>query len=273
MPDWLRAFGLIATLAATACPGGGVSPPADAHTSAEAVLELARAYVSSGPATVAIEARASQYSDQGGLKGKVEILAERPGRLRMTGLSPTDDMVSVLATDGTRFTAFERGAKVCFVGRACPSNVGRFVSIPLEADELVGVLTGRPPIIPHGERRLTWDRDVGGYRLELFGAGADLAMSRGRVQRLWVGHDDGRILRTALIEGGKTIVDVRYSAMVKRDGHLMPTRLDAKLARDSTDLRLDYRDIDLSPELGDGAFAFVCPGGTTLEELPCLESP
>lgn len=264
---------LLALFVLAACPGGGVSPPADAHTSADTVLELARSYISSGPASVAIEARASQYSDRGGLKGKVEILAQRPGQLRMSGLSPTDDMVTVLATDGTRFTSFERGSKLCFVGRACPSNVGRFASIPLEADELVGVLIGRPPIIPHGERRLSWDKEVGGYRLELFGAGADLAMSKGRVQRLWVGHDDGRILRTALIEDGRTRVDVRYTEMVKRGGHLMPTRLDAKLARESTDLRLEYRDIDLAPELGDGAFTFVCPSGTSLEELPCLESP
>lgn len=257
----------------TGCPRGGISPPADAHTDPALVVELARGYIASGPGAVAIEARASQYSDRGGLKGKVEVLAERPGRLRMTGLSPTDDMVSVLATDGTRFTSFERGAKVCFVGRACPSNVGRFASIPLESDELVGVLLGRPPIIPHGERKLSWDKDVGGYRLELFGAGADLAMSQGRVQRLWVGHEDGRILRTALIEGGKTRVDVTYKELKRFGEHLLPTRLDAKLERESTDLRLDYRDIDVRPELGDGAFTFVCPTGTTLEELPCFEGP
>lgn len=263
---------LLALVLFTGCPQGGVSAPADEHTDPEAVLELARAYIATGPAALTIEARASQYSDRGGLKGKVEILAERPGRLRMSGLSPTDDMVSVLATDGARFTSFERGAKFCFVGRACPSNVGRFASIPLEADELVGVLIGRPPIIPHGEKRLSWDKDVGGYRLELFGAGADLAMARGRVQRLWIGHDDGRVLRTALVDGGKTKVDVRYSEFSRRGGHLLPTRLDAKLAREATDLRLEYRDIDVAPELGDGAFNFVCPSGTTLEELPCLES-
>ena len=262
---------LVALGVLAGCPHGGVSAPADAHTDPAAVFELARGYIASGPGSIAIEARASQYSDRGGLKGKVEILAERPGRLRMTGLSPTDDMVTVLATDNTRFTSFERGAKVCFVGRACPSNVGRFASIPLESDELVGVLLGRPPIIPHGERKLSWDKNVGGYRLELYGAGADLAMSQGRVQRLWVGHEDGRILRTALIEGGKTRVDVSYSELKRFGDHLVPTRLDAKLERESTDLRLDYRDIDVSPELGDGAFTFACPGGTTLEELPCLE--
>lgn len=252
------------------CPNGGISPPADQHTNADTVAQLATEYVASGPSSAVIEARASQYSDRGGLKGKVELLIERPGRLRFTGLSPTDDMVSVLATDGTRFVSFERGQKVCFVGRACPENVGRFASIALEADELVGVLLGRPPMIPHRERKLSWDKEVGGYLLELVGDAGDLGMSRGRTQRLWVAHADGRILRTALIEGGKTRVDVRYSEFTRRGDHLMPMRLDVAMERESTDLRLDFRDIDLSPDLGEGAFSFNCPDGARLEELMCL---
>lgn len=253
----------------TGCPNGGISPPADQHTDAEAVLALANEFIAEGPGSALIEARATQYSDRGGLKGKVEIIVERPGRLRFTGLSPTDDMVSVLATDGHRFVAFERGQSVCNVGRACPENVGRFASIALSSDELVGVLLGRPPIIAHRDRSLTWDGKVGGYLLELIGDAADLGMARGRVQRLWVAHGDGRILRTALHEGGKVRVDVRYSDHARRGGHLLPSRLDVMMERESTDLRLDYRAIELSPEIGEGAFTFTCPGGTRLEELPC----
>jgi len=35
-------------------------------------------------------------------------------------------------------------------------------------------------------------------------------------------------------------------------------------------LRLEYRDVDLTPALKPEAFQFTCPEGTTLEELPCL---
>ncbi len=267
---WL---GLASMLAG--CPSKYVDPPADVHTSAESVLQLARDYIASGPAEAVIEARASQYSDAGGLKGKVLILAQRPGRLRMEGLSPTDDSVSILATDGERFTSYQRGDTRCFVGRACPSNVGRFASVPLDSDELVGVLLGRPPIIPHSDASMQWDRAMGAYRLDLVGGAADLGMARGRTQRLWVRHGDGRIVRTALLEGGKTKVDVTYSEFKTVRGgptqadRVLPGRLDVMLARESTDLRLVYNDIDLATAVDAAAFTFECPAGTALEELAC----
>lgn len=265
---WL---GVVAALTLAACPGTHHDPPADAHTTAESVLELARTWVGGGPDAAVLEARASQYSEQGGLKGKVLILARRPGHLRMEGLSPTDDSVSVLATDGERFTSWQRGQSTCWVGRACPDNVGRFASVPLEADELVGVLLGRPPLIPHEHVEMKWDDKVGAYRLELVGGGADLGLAHGRTQRLWVAHADGRVVRTQLLEGGRRKVDVRYSEFRRVAGELVPGRLDVLLERDETDLRLEYREIDLATVPADEAFTFTCPAGTTLEELPCSQ--
>lgn len=265
-----HAPGVLLCASLMACPGARVDPPLDAHTSPEAVLAVARDYIAGGPGQAVIEARASQYSDGGALKGKVLILLQRPGRLRMEGLSPTDDTVSVLASDGERFTSFVRGDKACWVGRACPDNVGRFASVPLEVDELVGVLLGRPPIIAHDGASMKWDASLGAYRVELVGGARDLGMSHGRTQRLWVQHGDGRIVRAALLEGGRAKVDVRYSEFKRVGGRLVPGRLDIALARDATDLRLEYRDLDLDAELSADAFQFACPQGTTMEELPCL---
>ncbi len=252
-----------------ACRSGLIEPPLDALDTPERVLDLARTYLEGGPSHIVIEARASQYSERGGLKGKLEILGERPGRVRFTGLSPTDDMVSVLSTDGDRFVYFQRGATTCHVGRACAQNVGRFVSIPLEADELVGALVGRPPIIPYERLKLNWDREMGAYLLEITGSATGLGLSHGRVQRLWVAHKDGRILRTALLDAGRARVDIRYSEFGTVDGYLLPRRLDVQLARDETDLRLDFRDIEIPKDLEDEAFRFTCPAGTSLEELSC----
>ena len=266
----MRTLWALTAVALAGCPGTRFDPPPEPHTSAESVLELARGYIASGPEEAVIEARASQYSDAGGLKGKLLILAQRPGRLRMEGLSPTDDSVSVLATDGERFTSYQRGQSTCWVGRACPSNVGRFASVPLESDELVGVLLGRPPIIAHAAKTMKWDSAVGAYRLDLEGAAADLGMAHGRTQRLWVAHADGRIVRTALLEDGKTKVDVTYSEFKRVAEIVVPGQLDVTLAREQTDLRLEYRDIDLATPLQPDAFRFECPQGTALEELPCF---
>jgi len=251
------------------CPSGGRDAPADALTTAEAVLDKARDFLGSGPAHAVLEARASQYSDQGGIKGKVEILVSRPGKVRFSGLSPTDDLVSVLATDGDRFGAFERGKKTCYVGRACPANVGRFTGFPLEADQLVGVLIGRPPIVPYERTELTWDRAMGAYRLDLIGTAALLGGTKGQVQRLWVRHEDGRVVRMQVLDGKTVAADVQYSEWKTIKDQLLPGRIDVKMARNHVDLRIDYRDIDLDSPVEDSAFTLDCPAGTTLEEQPC----
>lgn len=260
---------LLLVIALGGCPGSERDPPPDAVTTAEHVLEKARTYLGGGPAHAVLEARASQYSDEGGIKGKVDILLARPGKLRFTALSPTDDVVSVLATDGERFVAFERGKKSCYVGRACPANVGRFTGFPLATDDLVGVLIGRPPIVPHERADFTWDKKMGAYRLDLVGTAAQLGGTKGETQRLWVRHEDGRVIRMQMKSGDKTEVDVRYSDWRTVKGHALPGRIDVKMARGNVDLRVDFRDIDLESPIEDKAFVFECPTGTVMEEQPC----
>lgn len=270
-PCAARGLAFFVCLWLSGCPSDGRDPPREPLTTPEAVLERARAFLATGPAHAILEARASQYSDAGGIKGKVEILLARPGRVRFTGLSPTDDLVSVLATDGQRFTAFERGQKSCWVGRACAANVGRFTGFALEPDELLGVLIGRPPLIAYDQATLGWDRAVGGYRVDLVGTSAALGGDKGKVVRLFVGHEDGRILGLQVRAGAKVEVDVRYDdwRRVGEHGDLMPGRVDVRMARGSTDLRIVYRDIDVATPIEDAAFVFECPTGTTLEEQPC----
>lgn len=251
------------------CPPSGHDAPADALTTAEDVVEKARGFLATGPAHLVAEARASQYSDHGGIKGKVEVMLARPGRVRMSGLSPTDDLVSVLVTDGLRFTAFERGQKQCYVGRACPANVGRFTGFPMEADDLVGVLLGRPPLIPHEDASFTWDRQMNAYRVDLVGTGAALGGAKGEVERLWVAHADGRVLRMQVRRGDDVRADVQYSDWRRVGPDVLPGRIDVHMARDHVDLRIDFRDLDVATPVEDRAFEFECPAGTTLEEQPC----
>ncbi len=215
-----------------------------------------------GPSTLAVEARATHYGAAGVIKGKLAAVVRRPGAIRFTALSPTDDVVSVMATDGDRFTAFERGADVCYIGRACPENVGRFVPVAMETDQLAGALSGRPPLIAHGAETLTWDRRVGAYRLELEGQG-------GLLQRVWARHPAGEVVRAQLLRDGQVTVDLTYDDHRVVDGHRLPHRVDVKLARGDTDLRLVYRTVDVDLPLEDAAFALECPRGTRVEPLPC----
>ena len=82
------------------CPQGAhVSAPADALTDAGSVLALV-ADQSARKQRLVVEARISYYGDEGARKAKAIILARRPAALHVSALSPTDDMVAVLASDG-----------------------------------------------------------------------------------------------------------------------------------------------------------------------------
>ncbi|TNF33638.1 MAG: DUF4292 domain-containing protein [Deltaproteobacteria bacterium] len=251
-----------ALLSSAGCPHV-YDPPEDVLTEPAAVIALVSR--EAGPKTAAIAARATQYSDQGVIKGKLEILLARPDSVYFAGLSPTDDVVSVLATDGERFTTFERGAKACYTGLACPENVGRLVPIALRPDQLLGVLVGAPPLIAHGVERASWDKKVGAYRLELEGQG-------GLVQRLWVAHGTGDVRRAQLLEQGKVTVDLTYEDWSKEGAYRLPHQLDVKMKRGDVDLRLIYRTIDVDLALEPAAFQVQCPAGTDVRVLPCDDS-
>jgi len=257
---WL--LGLVA-FALAGCPATVQPRPEDGPTTVDALLPILDSYLSSGPQSIYLEARASQYSDSGALKGKLEILLDRTRGFRMSGLTPTDDVVSTIASNTERFGAFERGRTVCYTGPACPANVARFASIPMAPTDLAGVLMGRPPVkrTAEGAVALDWDGVAGAWALRVLEGDLE--------QTVWLTVKDPRVIRTRVIRAGRLVADVRYSDFKRVTGSALPQRIDMKLAREDTDLRIDVREFDTEVELGDEAFAFGCPVGVTVEELPC----
>ena len=53
--------------------------------------------------------RMEHYGKDGVVKGKVDVLAKRPSRFRFEALTPSDDTLAVLASDGDRFMSHQRG--------------------------------------------------------------------------------------------------------------------------------------------------------------------
>ncbi|MFT7582039.1 MAG: outer membrane lipoprotein-sorting protein [Myxococcota bacterium] len=247
---------------ASACPSPRHAPPSEALTDASEVLALAQAARATAPKSLIIEARATQYSTDGALKGTLDILVRRPAAVHFSALSPTGDVLSVLGTDGNQFTSFERGASVCYTGRACPQNVGRLVPMAMEPATLAAVLMGEAPIIAHTRKVLEWDTEVGTYRLVLTGNGAT-------EERLWVDHKTGKIRRAELRENGKVTVTLRYSEYGKVGSYTLPKRLNVKMARRDVDLQIDYREVDADLDINDSAFVLTCPKGARVETLPC----
>ncbi|MGM0579024.1 MAG: DUF4292 domain-containing protein [Myxococcota bacterium] len=253
----------LAAIALSGCPDPRTPAPPDALATPGAVLTLVAERAES-IRSLSAEARVSYYSDQGARKGKMVILARRPASLHFSALSPTDDLVAFLASDGERFTSFERGADVCHVGRSCPENVGRLLPIVMEGREVVSVLTGGAPVIRNFHQDMEWDARAGAYRLELEG-------EDGWIQHLWVEHGTGAVKRTVLRKGGEKRMELAFEDFAEVDGHVLPRTLRFRMKRGDVDLKLVYRDVDLNRDLEDDAFSIPCPDGTRVEELRCWD--
>ncbi len=268
-PSLTLAVVALAAASMAACASIAPRPPeAPAADDAAWLWPRLAAALADGPRQAVLEGRASQYGDAGALKGKIELLVDRDRGFRMTGLSPTDDVISVAASSEEAFVAFTRGGDLCHVGRPCPSNVARFASVGLAPRELAAVLLGRPPLLVGGAAvepgdAMRWDGEARAWVFER--AVGD------ETQSLWLAPSKPRIVRARLRRGGRTVVDVRYGDFVATAAGDVPRRLTLALARGDTDLRIDISHLDAQPGLSAEAFSPPCPLGMVQDELPCLE--
>jgi len=255
---------LIASLCLVACGGTAhVNQPKDALSEPGQVLARVAENTARRQRLV-VEARVSYYGEEGARKAKAIILARRPAAMHFSALSPTDDLVAMLASDGQRFTSFQRGADVCYTGRSCRENVARFSMFPMEGAQLVDVLVGGVPVIEAMESEMAWDERAGAYRIELRGA-------QNTLQRIWVAHGTWDVKRSEVLRDGKLQVNLVFDDVAVVAGERLPHTIDMKMPSRNSDLRVRYRDVELNTEISDDAFAVPCPAGTRVETLLCYD--
>jgi outer membrane lipoprotein-sorting protein len=234
--------------------------PADALTSASDVLALAQGR-SGAIRSISAETRLSSYGDQGAHKGRVIIVARRPASLHFQALAPTDQMLGVLASNGETFSSFESGAKVCYVGSSCPRNVSRMVPLHMEGKDVVELLAGGAPLMPYDKAALSWDEEVGSYKLVFTAIGS--------VQEVWVAHGTGDVLATRSVLDGEEHIRTTFEDFHVHGDVRIPHVLTAKLASGDVDLRIVYRDVEVNGQVSDDAFVIPCPKGMAQKRLLC----
>jgi outer membrane lipoprotein-sorting protein len=257
---------LLAAAAVTGCPRA-YPPPPDAYVEAEPLLAAAATGRAALRALVA-EARVEYYGADGVRKGKVVIAAARPAQVRFEALSPSGDFLALLVSDGERFVSFERGRDECWVGPACPLNVGRLLPLTLPPEAVVAVLLGEAPLIAHESATVAWDEDTGRYDVVLE------APARGERQTISFGGEDLAARAAKVRRDGALLFEVGFENLRRQGPAPLPTRIRFRMPEGDVDLSIEYRDVETNPEnLGDATFRFECPAGTQVWELPCDASP
>lgn len=133
------------------------------------------------------------------------LLASAPASVRFEALSPLGTPMYLVTIHDGLLTAYDAGANEGVVGPATVATAERLLSLPFDANDLVGVLSGRPA--PPGDVRAAeiLPPDELGRSIELSGA-------VNRV-RYWMDFQTG-VVHQVQITGGRYEVRVTYS----RDG-------------------------------------------------------
>ena len=243
--------------ALSACSGTQVQLPVDGPQIAEDVLS--RALARPLPQSAQGMARLTAYLKTERRSVDLIVIVAMPDKVQMQAVSPTLDMLAIMATDGQRFVSFERGGERCSVGDACPRNMARLVPIALSPQQLAPALLGRPPVLDLPEKRLRWDADRALYVVTL-------GQETSTHQQVFVSPKDFRIVGTVLFERTERIASIEYIG-----GNRVPDSLHYK-AKD-VDVTVELRKIDLDLPTDVEVFAPPCPDGMLRQEMPCVDEP
>ncbi len=253
----MRSWMVVVALTLLGCPGRYARPDdfsADPAPFFEALAKRSEA-VKSLTAQLGLEV----WSGDDRVRLRQLVALRRPDHLRIDSLSPFDQPLSTLVSDGERLEIYSLEEKRFYVGRASPSNLARLIPIELAPDELVALLRGDVPVTQHEEVAVSWDDDQGWYQLDLSGPEA-----RQRV------HFEAKTWHVMAVQAwrGDTVRYIARFAEYVGEGHAaIPTRMRFEVPSESLRVDVEVRDHRLNPNLPDAAFDLEPPRGVPVESL------
>lgn len=260
----MRTFRALAlAVAVAACRPGPVAPPDTSPLpSAEVLAEELRQDAAARTSMRSL-GRVTYFGEKGRVRLSAVLLAERPGKLRVETLSPLEQPVDVMVTDGQRLTLLSGGR--LREGPATPENIARLIPISLWPEELVEVLLGG---VPRSERYRPSalerhpDRE-GRWRLSLLAEG-------GQRVELAVEPASRRIEEVVSREaGGRVSFTVRYDeheAIAGLPGEL-PRRIVIEMKEPELEVTIKLRELEVNVPMDAELFRLIPPPGVRPERL------
>ncbi len=180
--------GLMAACATTAAPKGG---PVDA---AEALARLQQG--STDVVGIRGFASVTAWDAEQTFKGKLLVFAQGPDRVRIEVLSPFDQPISYLASDGRELQVYLLQEGRLIKGPATAANIAKLLPMRVQPGVLVEGLLGRPPLprSPGAEAKLRWDAEASVYVLRYQPDGPEA----------WLSAQDLRPIMAGWLQAGET---------------------------------------------------------------------
>lgn len=177
------------------------------------------------------------------------VMVVRPDRIRVDTLSPFDQPLAMMASDGRTLTVYSLEHKRYEQGPATPANLARLLRLPLSGEELTALLAGGAPVPPGATTTLDWDDELGAHLLEI--------TSGSRRQRIWVEPAAYRTVGLRTWEGDRTVLAARFGDYDGEGPTAVPRRMRFEVP--GQDLRVDARFEDHTLNVEPPADAFTIP--------------
>jgi outer membrane lipoprotein-sorting protein len=203
-----------------------------------------------------LRALADVQVTRGGARQQVTgaIVLKAPASLRFEALAPFGAPLLIATIHDGEIVSYNLATNSAIMAPATAQTAARFLSLPVEPEELVGVLAGRA--VPPKDLRVATilPADGQGPSLEMIGA-----VNR---QRVWMDFATG-LIRQIQITGGRLEALVTYQRAA--DGTL--TGFDLTAAQDNVTGTVRYRDLVMGAGVDPERFRLAIPAGASIERL------
>ena len=182
------------------------------------------------------------------------LLARAPASVRFEALSPFGQPFLLVAMHDGRITAYNAATNEARVGAASAESAAELISLPVEPEDLVGLLSGRA--VPPRDLRVAeiLPSDELGPSINLVG--------RYNRQRVWMDFETG-VARQVTVTGGRTEATVAF----QRDADGTLTGLDLTAGNGYVTGNVRYRSLALNAGVDAERFALTVPKDAKIQNI------
>lgn len=151
---------------------------------------------------------------------RVAWIGSQPGNLRVETLGPWGQPNVTFLMNGSTFYLYAHAENRCFKGKATARNLSHLVSVPVRAEDLFVVFSGRVPVLPFRHAKIRRSEEEGRWCLALYKGWGGL------VERMWI-TDGGKTVEAIEVFDGRGHLHYRaaFNQVQEVEGLEVPQRI------------------------------------------------
>lgn len=189
------------------------------------------------------------------------LLVQPPNRIRVDTLSPFDQPLAMMASDGQIVTIYSIEKQRFEQGPATQDHLARLLRLPLTGEELAAIMAGGVPIPTGAVTTLDWDDETGVWVLGV------AVRESGRRQRIAVEPAAFRVVELRTWQNEQLVFLARFGDYDGSEATSIPRRMHFEVAgeRLRVDARFEDHIVNVVPP--PDAFTIPAPRGIPVSPL------